>query len=263
MESSLELQITRLIETIVASPETATRYRQPLVAFVSADSPDFARLQTLIDPSHLLPADILPGAHSVISFFLPFDKSVVMANAVAGDTAREWAVAYAETNVLIARICATVTERLAAAGDEARWELPTYNFDPVRLVSRWSHKSVGVIAGLGSFGLHHMVITDVGCAGRFGSLVTTACLEPSSRQPAERCRYFAEGRCAVCVARCPVGALTTAGLDRARCYERCLEMDRLYADLPLTDVCGKCATGPCALQPAVWVAEGPQPPVTD
>jgi hypothetical protein len=30
----------------------------------------------------------------------------------------------------------------------------TYNFDPQTLVSRWSHKSVAVIAGLGSFGHH-------------------------------------------------------------------------------------------------------------
>ncbi len=251
MECSLEHQLTGLIEQLVAAPQTATRYRPPLVAFVSADDPGFARLQTLVDPSHLLPADILPGAESVISFFVPFDRSVVIANAGAGDTAREWAVAYTETNDLIARVCEALTRHLGAAGYRAGWELPTHNFDPVRLISRWSHKSIGVIAGLGSYGLHHMVITDAGCAGRFGSLVTTARLEPNPAQPKERCSYTAGGRCTVCVDRCPVGALSTAGLDKARCYERCLDMDRLHADLPLTDVCGKCATGPCALQSAV------------
>jgi epoxyqueuosine reductase len=251
MEDSLEASLTRLIEERTASATTVTRYRRPLVAFVSADHPDFAHLPALVDPGHLLPADILPDACSVVSFFLPFDRSVVIANVKASDTAREWAVAYVETNGLIADICAALTDHLIQGGHRACWELPTHHFDPIHLVSRWSHKSVGVVAGLGSFGLHHMVITDAGCAGRFGSLVTTARLETAAVRPRERCRYFAEGRCAVCVGRCPVGALTVSGLDKTRCYERCLEVDRTFADLPLTDVCGKCATGPCALQSAM------------
>ena len=251
MPDSLEGSLIRLIEARTAAAARATRYRRPLVAFVSADHPDFARLPAWVDPEHLLPADILPGARSVISFFLPFDPSVVVANVKANGAAREWAVAYVETNGLIADLCAALTDYLVQAGHRACWELPTHHFDPVRLVSRWSHKSVGVVAGLGSFGLHHMVITDAGCAGRFGSLVTTVRLEPTARQVRERCRYFAEGRCAVCVGRCPVGALTVSGLDKTRCYERCLEVDRTFAELPLTDVCGKCATGPCALQSAV------------
>ena len=195
----------------------------------------------------------MPGARSVISFFLPFDKSIVVANAKSGDTAREWAVAYIETNALISQICAALADLLAQQGLEGRWELPTHNFDPVQLISRWSHKSVGVIAGLGSFGLHQMVITDAGCAGRFGSLVTSASLTPSTQPQTSkvRCRYYASGTCAACVGKCPVGALQKDAFDRAICYQRCLEVDRYYADLGLTDVCGKCATGPCALQSAV------------
>ena len=177
----------------------------------------------------------------------------MVANAKRGDTAREWAVAYIETNALINQICAALADLLAQQGFESRWELPTHNFDPVRLISRWSHKSVGVIAGLGSFGLHRMVITDAGCAGRFGSLVTSAALTPSAQpEPGKvRCRYYAGGTCSVCVDNCPVGAIQKDVFDRATCYERCLEVDRYYADLGLTDVCGKCATGPCALQSAV------------
>ena len=201
----------------------------------------------------MLPEDILEGARSVISFFLPFDKSIVTANAKSDYTAREWAVAYIETNQLIDGICASLSELLSVHGYQSAWELPTYSFDPVQLISRWSHKSVGVVAGLGSFGLHQMVITDLGCAGRFGSLVTTACLQPAAEPPAglERCRYFADGSCRVCVQRCPVGALQEDAFDRVLCYERCLEVDGYFSDLGLTDVCGKCATGPCALQSAV------------
>jgi len=249
----LEEKIRAHIGNAVATTGTATRYRPPLVAIVKADHPEFVRLKDYVDPSHLLPQDILPGAKSVISFFLPFDKSVVIANARRGYAAREWAVAYIETNTLIDRICASLSELLAVHGHEGRWELPTHNFDPVRLISRWSHKSVGVIAGLGTFGLHQMVITDAGCAGRFGSLVTTAPLKPTEHphQLKQRCRYYTDGSCTVCVDRCPVDALREDAFDRALCYERCLEVDRYHAELGLTDVCGKCATGPCALQSAV------------
>lgn len=248
MGQAIEDSIRALIERVAASPPGVTRYRCPLVAFVSAHDPEFARLKKRIDPSHLTPQELLPDAEGVVSFFLPFEKSVVMANIQGHYTAREWAVAYIETNRLIGHICHLLGDLLANYGYSSRWELPTHNFDPVRLVSHWSHKSVAVIAGLGSFGLHHMVITDAGCAGRFGSLVTSATLAPTAFERRERCRYFVDRSCRVCVERCPVGALTELGLDRSVCYERCLDVDRHYADLELSDVCGKCATGPCALQ---------------
>ncbi len=54
-----------------------------------------------------------------------------------------------------------------------------------------------------------------------------------------------------CVARCPVGALTEDGLDKRRCYERLLQVADGFRDLGVVDVCGKCATGPCAFESAV------------
>lgn len=44
-------------------------------------------------------------------------------------------------------------------------------------------------------------------------------------------------------------ALTVDGLDKPACYRRLLEVDARYDDLGLCDVCGKCATGPCAVMP--------------
>ena len=178
-------------------------------------------------------------------------EEVVEANRQASYVAREWAVAYLETNRLIARICQRLTDVLADLGVRAASEPATHNFDPVSLVSRWSHKSVAAVAGLGSFGLHHMLITDAGCAGRFGSLVIDAELEPTPVVEKQRCLYYHDGSCRQCVELCPVGALTEEELDKGLCYRRCLEVDAYFADLGLTDVCGKCALGPCALGSAV------------
>jgi epoxyqueuosine reductase QueG len=261
--NSLELAdfITTAIRRQVAEAGATTEYRDPPVGFVAAADPRFLDLRRVVHPSHMMPQDLLPGARSVVSFFLPFARWVVEANAGHKEkVAREWAVAYVETNALIGRIAAHLIESLAGRGIRAAAEPATHNFDPVSLISRWSHKSVAVIAGLGSFGLHHMVITDSGCAGRFGSLVIDAdilteldkVLPITPTEPRERCLYFHDGSCLECVMRCPVGALDESDpIDKQRCYERLLNVAQEYRHLGLADVCGKCAIGPCSFGSAV------------
>lgn len=233
--------------TIAATP-TYTRYRDPLLAFARADDPGFDQLPGLV-PGHLHPRDLLPEARSVCAFFLPFDLEVMLSNqpdkrgsAWASET---WARAYVETNALLEQICVRLGERLAEKGVRAAWQPPTHNFDPVRLISAWSHKSVAAVARLGVFGHHRMLITRAGCAGRLCSVVLDAepPLLPGDVVRENLCQY--EKGCRVCVRRCPAGALTEAGLDRQACYARCLENDARFPQW-LADVCGKCATGPCA-----------------
>lgn len=246
--------ITSTICREVAEAGTITGYRDPLVGFAAADDPRFPDLRRVAEPTHMLPQDLVPDARSVISFFLPFDYGVVEANAQHQEkVAHEWAEAYVETNALIGRITTHLTESLAERGIRATAEPATHNFDPISLVSRWSHKSIAVIAGLGSFGLHHMVITDSGCAGRFGSLVINAELPISPpRDPKERCLYFHDGSCLECILRCPVDALDERGyIDKQRCYRHLLGVSREYQYLALADVCGKCAIGPCSFESAV------------
>ncbi len=248
--SQLAEFITATVKQKVAHADTITAYREPLVGFAAADAPQFADLRQLAEPTHMLPQDLLPGARSVVSFFVPFDRHVVKANTRGRDeVAREWAVAYVETNALIGRVTANLIELLDQRGVRAATEPATNNFDPKTLISRWSHKSVAVIAGLGSFGLHHMVITDAGCAGRFGSVVIDAELPAYRPEPKERCLYYHDESCVVCVTRCPIGALDEEqGIDKQRCWARCLEVARKYAGVGRAEACGKCTIGPCALK---------------
>jgi epoxyqueuosine reductase len=237
----------------VAEARTVTGYWTPLVRFAAADDPRFADLRRVVDPSHMLPRDLVPGARSVVAFFLPFARWVVEANAQHSEQiAPEWATAYVETNALIGQINARLIEMLAGQGINAAAQPATHNFDPVTLVSRWSHKSVAVIAGLGSFGLHQMVITDAGCAGRFGSLVLDAELPMLPVEPKQRCLYFHDGSCMECVQRCPVGALDTEQpLDKQLCRRHQKSVAQKYGTVAPADVCGKCATGPCSFESAV------------
>lgn len=245
--------IITTIREQVASAGTVTKHREPLVAIAAADDPRFGDLRRLAEPTHMLPEDLLPGARSAVSFFLPFAPDVVEANAKSRTrVALEWAVAYVETNALIGRVTNRLISLLADRGVRAAAEPATGNFDPVTLISRWSHKSVAVIAGLGSFGLHHMLITDAGCAGRLGSLVVDAELPAATPQAKERCLYFKDGSCLECVIRCPVGALDQDGnLDKQRCWARCLEVAKVFEEVGVAEACGKCVIGPCTLQSAV------------
>jgi epoxyqueuosine reductase len=252
-ELSLDEFIVASIERLVAEAGVVTQYREPLVGFFAADDQRFLELRRVAEPSHMLPHELQPGARSVVSFFLPFAHWVVEANALHQEqVAEEWATAYVETNALIGRITAHLIEELGARGIGAAAEPATHNFDRTSLVSRWSHKSVAVLAGLGSFGLHQMVITDAGCAGRLGSLVVDADLPVVTSEPRERCLYFYDGSCLECVLSCPIGALDeTVPLDKQRCWQRLQSTAPAFEQTGVADACGKCANGPCALESAV------------
>jgi epoxyqueuosine reductase len=246
--SEVHDSIVSLISMCVAHAGTVTRYRAPLVAFARADDSRFDELASLL-PGHMHPRDLLTGAQSVCAFFVPFDEGVVEANRQGELASEVWARAYVETNALLTEICRTLASEMPKRGVRVGWEPPTHNFDPVRLVSTWSHKSVAVIAGLGQFGHHHMLITESGCAGRLGSVVLDVDVpqEPNSAQSRDDMCTYDRG-CRACIRRCPIGALTEDGLDYQRCYARCLENDARFSQWD-ADVCGKCATGLCALQP--------------
>jgi len=240
--------IDSTIQEAVSSASGRTRYREAVIGFAAADDPRFAELRRLIGPKVLLPEDLLPGARTVVSFFLPFERSVIDANArTRSDVAEEWAIAYLDTNALLARIGTRLLERLGECGVRAAARPATGDFDRDTLVGAWSHKSAAVVAGIGSFGVHHLVITDAGCAGRLGSLVVDAVWPRSSGAVTERCAHRRDGGCLECVRRCPVGALRPDGaMDKARCWAMCQAAAKALSGLPGAHVCGKCAAGACA-----------------
>jgi epoxyqueuosine reductase QueG len=244
--------IAETVRSGVAQARTVTRYRDPLIGFARVDDPGFRHLRAT-NPGHWLPADLLAGARSVVAYFVPFAPEVVEANSQRPlRVAREWALAYVETNALLVRLADSLIQRLAERGVRAAAEAPTHNFDPVSLASGWSHKSVAVIAGLGSFGLHQMVITDSGCAGRFGSVVTDAPLPIVEAVARQRCRYLDAGSCLECIHACPASALSVSGaMDKQACWTWLQQVAREFEALGTADVCGKCSTGPCALSSAV------------
>lgn len=245
--NNLSDKIIGIITSQVEIAQTITSYRKPLVGFASAQDPLFMEMKKVIGPHHLHPTELLPGAKTVVAFFLPFTEELVRTHRQSDAIPQEWAVAYIETNQLIGAISQELAKALGEEGISAVVQKATHNFNEEDLTAAWSHKSVAYVAGLGTFGLHHMLITPLGCAGRFGSLVISAEIPSTPRPLIEYCRYQREGSCQYCVRNCPTGSLTVNGLDKRKCYDQLLAVDQSFPELSFCDVCGKCAIGPCAV----------------
>jgi epoxyqueuosine reductase QueG len=222
-------------------------WRTPLVACADARDPLFQGLRHTAHPGHLLPSDLLAGARTVVVYFLPFTRHVMSSNRKGTFQSELWARAYLETNELISSINERLSSILDGCGYRSATVAPTHTFDVTTLLSPWSHRHAAYIAGLGTFGLNRLLITQMGCCGRLGSLVTDAVLPAGSRPALEFCSFRRDGSCGLCVQRCPSKALSAEGFDRHACYRTLLANERFRAYLGRADACGKCSCGlPCS-----------------
>jgi epoxyqueuosine reductase len=245
---SLNKFIESEIIRIVHGSEQGKMYRTPIVRFGSADNPLFLKLKEVVEEDHLLPQDLLLGAKSVVSFFLPFKEEIVLNNKRNSYVSREWAVSYIETNKFINEIIQQMRENLLKVGVNVSDNPVKMSYDKTKLISKWSQRHVAYICGMGTFGINNMLITDSGCGGRYGSFVIDKDLEYTPTISDEYCLWKKNRTCNACVKSCPVGALTESSFDRFKCHERCVEVNNYYSDLEECDVCGKCLTGPCAFR---------------
>ena len=230
---------------------TQTEWRNPVIGVASAENPLFAKLKEIVSPGHALPDDLIPGARSVIAYFVPFAEGIVRSNVHGEESSAEWMAAYADTNMMLTDLNQHLCEVLGAAGYRASNLPPTYNYDPVNLCSDWSHRSVAYIAGVGTFGINHMLITEAGCCGRIGSVVTDLELEPTPMLEEELCLFKRDGSCGACTKRCVADALAIdAGIaifDKHACNAQIYEKVYPRRQVPGGDSCGKCMVGvPCA-----------------
>lgn len=244
----LRQQIIGLINGMVAENNGESFFREPLVGFSAAKDPLYAELKQIIGPHHLLPEDILAGAQTVISFFIPFSKEVVESNR-HGPVSETWARAYIVCNSLINALSEQLTVMIAERGEQAELVRATHTYDEKTLLAPWSHRSAAFIAGLGRFGLNRLLITPKGCAGRYGSVLTGAFISPTHRPEEEFCLYYRNGSCRYCLDICPKQALAQDGsFAKHSCHEQLLAVDAAFPHLGVCDVCGKCASGPCAIR---------------
>jgi epoxyqueuosine reductase QueG len=239
-----------------------TKYRKPVIGFSDADDPLFKGLKEVVTPSHYLPQDLLEDVSTVISVFLPFSESVVKSNFDKEITSKEWAVAYTETNELLDKLTYELADEFKKLGYHAlgiktthhlaHAKKESYSYD--ELFSDWSQRHVAFISGIGTFGLNNLLITVRGCAGRIGSLLTSAKIEPTKRDLREGCLVKRGIYCYKCVERCPVNVISKEGkFDRVGCMDYLVRMrkyqESIYGLKEGTQTCGKCNSNiPCDIK---------------
>jgi epoxyqueuosine reductase QueG len=241
--------ITGLIKEYVSNyrlrEDSKTKWRDPVVGFASASDPMFGELSRIVCKEHIMPAEVLEEAQTVISYFIPFSKELTDTNKEGLNCSREWAAAYIETNKMIGSLNEYIAGALKGKGYDAK--AADWHFDRERLLSDWSQRHVAFIAGLGTFGINNMLITGEGCCGRYGSIVTTLAVEPDVRPSEEYCLYKKNGSCGACVEHCVYGALKPHAFDRNLCYLVCIENSILHREIGTAEACGKCLTDvPCS-----------------
>jgi epoxyqueuosine reductase QueG len=226
-------------------------YDDLLIGVADAADPLYEQLKEheVIGPHHLSPAEWLPGAKSVVSYFLPYSAVIRVPNRVPGMPAPEWIIGRFDGEVFNEHLRSELARWLGELGGEAVVPAHTTGYKVVARRSNWSERHTAFIAGLGTFGLSKSMITARGSAGRFGSAITTLALEPTPRNYEgvyDRCPWLANGTCGACIARCPAGAIRPEGKDIPTCAK--------YLDEVVKAVwaprygCGKCQTGvPCEI----------------
>ena len=231
MEELIQSQIVDFINNHPGNrlPGSETPYfDQPLVGFSSASDPIFTDYKKIIGPFHLLPAELLPEAQSIISWILPISLPIQESNRKEHELpSREWALTRFHGEAINAALRRHLVSWLESRGHKAvapqyspLWQ--EFSDTPVGIASTWSERHGAYAAGLGTFSLSDGFVTVRGIAHRTGSVITDLPLVPTPRTAPDHlhnCLYHRDGSCGACIGRCPVGAITKAGHDKPRCRE--------------------------------------------
>jgi epoxyqueuosine reductase len=280
VNKELTLSIERIIKKFVAeSPSNSLKdidgsriFGEPLVGFADGDAPLFKEYKKIIGDFHLTPREALemhlknngvekmPGRVSVISFVMPAVEETRLS--LRKETllpSLRWNHTRWQGQDFINETSKYVVAELEKMGYQA--VAPELSgFFKVRSVtagSNWSQRHMAYAAGLGTFSLNDGFITPKGIAIRLGSVVTDVVLQPTQmKYPNFRanCLFYRGISCGSCAKRCPAGAITENGHDKAKCFEflnvgqkkLLQDMGREQGYVGRYVACGLCQTGvPC------------------
>ena len=267
-ESIVKEFIANSSENTLQNVEGDKAWAEPLVGFSNGADPIFEAYRDYVGPFHLTPLELFNktfptvkvGAEelTVISWILPQTEKTKADNRKETLYPSErWARARIygeEVNKKVRQHVVAVLEKseykALAPQLSPHWERK--ESDRFGFASNWSERHAAYACGLGTFGLSDGLITPRGKAMRCGSVIANIPI-PASERPYqnhnEYCLFLTEGKCGICMKRCPAEAITEAGHDKVKCrkYIRSVITDYLKSQYQLKGYgCGLCQTKvPC------------------
>lgn len=252
-------EVVRFVETANQDAVPNNLWKAPLVGFADVGHPAIRNLKQTAGKHHQMPEDIMEDAAVVLVYFVPFQDFLSKENKGKGLATKDWARAYETTNAMFTKLNQHLITVIREQGFFAKEASEAQIFYRDEVISHWSFRHFAYAAGLGTFGLNNMLITEQGCAGRINGIVTNLNVPPDQPQQEEACLFKRNGSCGLCVQACPAKAITAQAYDRRKCYAQCLKNARIHTGLGSSysqgdedvgsEVCGKCVAGmPCALK---------------
>lgn len=212
----------------------------PLVGFADGDDAIFQEYKQIIGQFHLTPREVMekhlagkiargyprPPNVSVISFVLP--STTATRDSMRKETevcSLRWNYTRHYGQEVISRLSRHLVVTLESLGyhaiaPELERSFEVKRDDAGKMASTWSQRHIAYAAGLGTFSLNDALITPRGISVRIGSVVCNVAVKPSQRPyrtHQENCLYYREGTCGKCIKRCPAGAISETGHDKAKC----------------------------------------------
>jgi len=220
-------------------------FEQPLIGFVRGDDPIFAEYQKIIGSFHFTPAGIMawqannngvaaPKAEdiSVVSYILPISEKVRADEALREEWLSErWAQTRRCGEIFSQILAEEIATYLMSKGVLAVVPdmTPMFNYKKypdVGWASRWSQRHIAYAAGLGTFGINDLLITEKGVAHRCGSFVVNLRLQPDRERNKDihaYCLQYQGINCLKCQQKCPVSAVSESGHCKERCGARVIK----------------------------------------
>ncbi len=239
---------------------------EPRVAFSRGDDPLYEKLRRDIGNFYWTPwwifnkafpnLEVSPDKLTVISWVLPQTEATKADNREETRYPSErWARARIFGEAFNDQLRRHVIEVLLQSGIEAvapvlysLWNWKETISEWYGLASNWSERHAAYVSGLGTFGLCEGLISPLGKAVRYGSVVARISMPPTTRPYADHrayCLFYSEGTCGKCIDRCPGGAVTQKGHDKAKCWDyiqKITEEHTKYFFQGASDSCGFCQT---------------------
>jgi len=98
MNDIIEKKIETIISTQIKVLDRPDLFREPIVSFSAAKDSRYDELKDIIGEWHLTPAELLPEANSVISYFAPFTEEVAYEPKKVQGGSKSWSEAYQKIN---------------------------------------------------------------------------------------------------------------------------------------------------------------------
>lgn len=226
-------------------------YDEPIVGIGKANDELFTifKKPDAVGEIFMDPEQWLPGAKSVISYFLPFSEEVRKGN--RNDMSWPspgWLHGRLEGQTFLVKVSNFIKEMLEVEGHQGSIPIIDSRFrsggmtgltagqGKMGFTSNWSERHVAYVCGLGTFCLSKGLITEKGVAGRFGSVITDLELPADNRNYEGIYDYC--NNCGVCVKNCPANAIS---LEKGKNHDLCFAfLQEVYAQIKPRYACGKC-----------------------